>query len=657
MAPDVSVVVPVWNPGPDIQRCLDGLAAQTLDHERFEAIFVDDGSTDGTGERLEELATTTPWLRVIREENSGWAGRPRNVGTDAARGRYVHYVDQDDVLPPTALARTLQAAEDNATDVVVGKVTSDFRGVIHRVYRENRARCTPYDEPLINTLTAHKLFRLDFLRRHGIRWAEGPRRLEDQLFMSQVYLTPGLVASIVADTVCYRYLRRSDSKNAGNRRLDPQGYYGNLREVLDAVEERTAPGPDRDRFMARFLQTEVIKRVGAARLDAYPEDYRADMLSTIRTLVDERFPPSTDAQCSPLQRVQLERLRQGDIAGLHAAGMAGESITGHVRLADSRWTSDGLVLDVVATLERDGHPLRLDRDGGDWLLPQAVFGRIGSPQARLVGPDFGFTPVDVVVRHRATRDEWFAGPPLEVDDATPGVARWRGRVVIDPATAAFGRPLEDGVQDLILRVWGFGSRREARIGPVPERSSTTTQVTWARADVGLVQQYVTDHGHLSIDVRPTAAQATRRATPLRARLHGRSLVFVAPLLQPAAGEARVRLTSPSRTVELEATPRPPGHDRKQSTTDGSGGSGDLMAYAVALAVVPPGRYRMELVLRRGADAAPLVSFPVDGTLRMRFRRGFLVDGPGRIDPAAVRRAARKLRRHAGRLRRAVRAGR
>ena len=78
-------------------------------------------------------------------------------------------------------------AAAHGTDVVLGKVISDFRGVNHRIYREDRPTCTVHDAPLMESLTPHKMFRTQFLRDHGIRYPEGPRRLEDQLFMAKAY--------------------------------------------------------------------------------------------------------------------------------------------------------------------------------------------------------------------------------------------------------------------------------------------------------------------------------------------------------------------------------------------------------------------------------------------------------------------------------------
>ncbi len=75
----ISVIVPVYNPGRNIDECLDSLLGQTMPAAEHELIFVDDGSTDGTPARLAALAAEHPHVRVERIPNSGWPGRPRNV--------------------------------------------------------------------------------------------------------------------------------------------------------------------------------------------------------------------------------------------------------------------------------------------------------------------------------------------------------------------------------------------------------------------------------------------------------------------------------------------------------------------------------------------------------------------------------------------------
>src|SRR5829696_144319 len=124
MRTKVSVVVPVYNPGPAIEACIASLIGQSIPADRLELIFVDDGSTDGTPRRLDELAKMHANVRIIRIPASGAPGRPRNVGLAQARGEYIHFVDADDALAPRALEWLTAMADEYDSDVVIGKYAS-----------------------------------------------------------------------------------------------------------------------------------------------------------------------------------------------------------------------------------------------------------------------------------------------------------------------------------------------------------------------------------------------------------------------------------------------------------------------------------------------------------------------------------------------------
>lgn len=169
----VSVVVPVYNPGQYIDRCIRSILDQSLPDDEFEVIFVDDGSTDTTPGRLDALAAEHRNIKTIHQENSGWPGKPRNVGIAAATGEYVFFLDHDDALGREALERMYAMAVRNGSDVVIGKMAGHYRGVPKHLFFTNRDRATLADTPLLDALTPHKLFRRAFLEKHGLRFPRG----------------------------------------------------------------------------------------------------------------------------------------------------------------------------------------------------------------------------------------------------------------------------------------------------------------------------------------------------------------------------------------------------------------------------------------------------------------------------------------------------
>jgi glycosyltransferase involved in cell wall biosynthesis len=112
--PVISVIIPCYNAAAWIRTTLQSVFIQQgID---FEVIVVDDGSTDD-GAAI--VAREFPQVQLIRITNSG-PSRARNIGTQAARGEFIQYLDADDLLAPGKLAAQLQALSDSGADVAYG---------------------------------------------------------------------------------------------------------------------------------------------------------------------------------------------------------------------------------------------------------------------------------------------------------------------------------------------------------------------------------------------------------------------------------------------------------------------------------------------------------------------------------------------------------
>ena len=121
-APDVSIVVPIYNEVdnlPDlVARIGRAMAGQPLS---FELLAVDDGSTDGSRERLRELAASTPWLRPVFLARNYGQSSALQAGFDRVRGRYVVTLDADLQNEPGDIPLLLQRLEtDPGVDMVSG---------------------------------------------------------------------------------------------------------------------------------------------------------------------------------------------------------------------------------------------------------------------------------------------------------------------------------------------------------------------------------------------------------------------------------------------------------------------------------------------------------------------------------------------------------
>lgn len=504
----MSVVVPVYNPGPYIDRCIASVLGQSLPASAYEAIFVDDGSTDETPARLDDLAASHPNIRVIHQENSGWPGKPRNVGIDAARGEYVFFLDNDDALGPEALERLHAMAVRNGSDIVIGKMAGHMRGVPKHLFLESRDRATLANAPLIDSLTPHKLFRRAFLDEHGLRFPEGRRRLEDHVFVLQSYFAADVI-SVVSDYTCYYHFARADRSNAASGRFDPPYYYGFVREVLEIVEAHTEPGPLRDRLLQRFARVELLGRLRGRRFVEHPPEYQQALFTEVRAVVDEHIPPSVDTSLSPLQRTQMALVRADRLDLLIELTRADLDVVAVARIRHiTTPTPVTLRLEVEAALADAGRPLSLERHGDLLLVPVPGTVATAVPEAvRSVKRPVGGT-AGVVVRRRDNSTEILPDGTIVaqlIDETTGTRVEWAVDITINPEVLAGGTPLLHGKWDVLVRLELAGYVREARF-PQPAGSGDHRRLAVLDGRSSRTIAYWSADGYLVLDVRPPVPQ-------------------------------------------------------------------------------------------------------------------------------------------------------
>ncbi|MBR3764385.1 MAG: glycosyltransferase family 2 protein [Clostridia bacterium] len=112
----ISVVVPVYNMGDSLEKCVQSILQQ--EGAAFEVILVDDGSTDDSPAVCDRLAATDGRVHAFHTVNRG-SGPARNHGLENARGEFVYFPDADDLLVPGALARMQAAVDESGADLLV----------------------------------------------------------------------------------------------------------------------------------------------------------------------------------------------------------------------------------------------------------------------------------------------------------------------------------------------------------------------------------------------------------------------------------------------------------------------------------------------------------------------------------------------------------
>ncbi|MEV1077657.1 glycosyltransferase family 2 protein [Streptomyces sp. NPDC050211] len=301
--PDVTVIIGAYEAMPYLVECLASVEAQTIDPERIEVIAVDDGSTDGTGEYLEEFAARAPMhVTVIRQENSGGPSGPRNVGLGKAAGRYVFFLDADDRLGAEALERMVAMADRNGTDVVLGKVEGINRKPPRSMWGKTLERTDVYSSNIKFTLSAQKLFRRALLDRHGMRFDESLWTGEDALFTMEAYLRADGV-SVVADYVCYYLVGRDDGKHvtkSGSYTLR----FDSARALMRLIADLVPAGPRRDTLMVRPFLITLLPQFGPKYLKD-SEEVRRHKLELAKPLMEAYWTEEVARRLKVEERLRL----------------------------------------------------------------------------------------------------------------------------------------------------------------------------------------------------------------------------------------------------------------------------------------------------------------------------------------------------------------
>lgn len=113
--PDISVIIPIYNVENYLEMTLNSIISQS--YKNIEIICINDGSTDGSLKVLEKLARKDSRISVYTQQNEGLSAT-RNWGVEVSRGKYVYFMDSDDLLNQFALEILYKRAEENELDVI-----------------------------------------------------------------------------------------------------------------------------------------------------------------------------------------------------------------------------------------------------------------------------------------------------------------------------------------------------------------------------------------------------------------------------------------------------------------------------------------------------------------------------------------------------------
>lgn len=214
-APFVSIVIPVYNVAPYLRQCLDSLLMQT--YGDWEAICVDDGSTDESSAVLDEYASKDARFIVRHIRNSG-VSAARNVGIDLAKGEWLEFVDSDDFLEPDHIMSFRYGPMDKA-DINFFPHQATWESGEKICYRfppftkldsiaemARKVKQMVYNGTHVNFLgyTWNKFIRMDLVKKFNLRFVEGFENAEDEVFAFHLVREAESIAFMDAPLYQYR---------------------------------------------------------------------------------------------------------------------------------------------------------------------------------------------------------------------------------------------------------------------------------------------------------------------------------------------------------------------------------------------------------------------------------------------------------------------
>ena len=156
----ISVIIPVYNCGQFLRRCLDSLVDQSF--KDWEAICINDGSKDNSGAILDEYAAADKRFKVVHKDNEG-VSAARNTALSLVNSDYIMFMDSDDFLHPQAMEICAYFAGRDNSDIVAYTYNRRYRtlqmiGNILRLPEPKKLRYTHYKVETIESLTTDNIF-------------------------------------------------------------------------------------------------------------------------------------------------------------------------------------------------------------------------------------------------------------------------------------------------------------------------------------------------------------------------------------------------------------------------------------------------------------------------------------------------------------------
>ncbi len=276
----VSVVIPAYNVEKYIGKCIECICRQS--YKNIEIIIVNDGSKDNTQSVCEQLAAADSRVKVIAQENAGGSAA-RNRGMMEAKGKYLCFVDADDVINEAFVQNMVDnyekyqaelsicGFEEKKEDTIINSTSGNIQIMAQKDAMEKLLR-----EDSFKGYVWNKLFNMEIIRQNKLQFDTTIKIWEDVLFVFE-YLT--FCKKVVYDPTpmySYMYIQNSIS-HSDNHLVGIETAYTAIK-AKDKIIELIPQEADKvkNQLSVRYVQSSlaVIRNIGYSKTNEYTEYYK-----------------------------------------------------------------------------------------------------------------------------------------------------------------------------------------------------------------------------------------------------------------------------------------------------------------------------------------------------------------------------------------------
>lgn len=281
----ISVILPVFNEEMLIERCVDSILKQT--YKNFELIIVNDGSTDGTLEKIKKYNDNR--IKIYSQKNQG-AGQARNKGLEEATGDFICFVDSDDTINKNFLEIMSKLLKEKQAQIVACSYSRNT----HKIYELKKQEAFKYLIELpekIPMSVCGKLFRKETIKEI---YFDKSNHFEDIKFAIEAFLKSD--KAVYIEEKLYNYIRKNESRSS---------YFKSNDRMKACFENKELVSRYFPELVDSFITYSLFNSIAISNRMILNNEYDNELLEDIQHTVRENIKSVKNSDYNTLKKLQI----------------------------------------------------------------------------------------------------------------------------------------------------------------------------------------------------------------------------------------------------------------------------------------------------------------------------------------------------------------